>query len=472
MASKVLLISANQCTTPEPVFPLGLAHLSAALRHAGHDCVWLDLLSMGGEEAESILKCRPDFVGISVRNIDDVLIRKQETFFDGLACLVQTIRRNLDCPVVLGGSGFSIFPAALLERSGADYGIAGEGEETTVALLEALEQHADYSHIPGLVYRQGEKIIVNPSAPGASRLAAPEPDRPAALTAHYLRSGGLNVQTQRGCAHRCSYCTYPLIEGRNLRRRDPESIATEFEQLQRAGARYVFIVDSVFNSSAQHVSAVCEALVKRRLKLAWGCFLRPQGLTPELMHLMRCAALTHIEFGSDSFCDTVLAAYRKDFTFDDIVRSTELAGREQIDCCHFLILGGPGETRETLTHTFNNSQYLSNSVFMAVVGIRIYPGTSVFVQAVKDGLIGREADLLKPAYYVAPGLGPDEIFAQLTQFARSSPNWIVGEGDPAYQKLVARLRQRGIVGPLWSYFSMIQQIKPQELAGKRAAPAE
>jgi len=53
------------------------------------------------------------------------------------------------------------------------------------------------------------------------------------------------------------------------------------------------------------------------------------------------------------------------------------------------------------------------------------------------------------------------VFAQLEEFARQSPNWIVGDASPEYYNLVGRLRQRGVVGPLWSYFAMLQQIKPQ-----------
>ena len=61
------------------------------------------------------------------------------------------------------------------------------------------------------------------------------------------------------------------------------------------GARYA-VLDSVFNSSNQHVAEICEALLRRHVKMSWGCFLRPRGLTPELMKLMKRAGLTHIEF--------------------------------------------------------------------------------------------------------------------------------------------------------------------------------
>ncbi len=472
MPCRILLLSANRCSAPDPVFPLGLAHLSAALRQAGHECSWFDSLADAPRLPEILRASRPDYVGISLRNIDDVLIRKQETYFNELSTLTGTVRREAGCPVILGGSGFSIFPEALLELAGADFGIAGEGETGLLALLQTLNTGGDLHGVPGLAFREGGRVRLNPPAPAPLDWRLTEADRPAPLVAHYLSTGGmLNLQTQRGCAFHCCYCTYPLIEGRHHRRRPAELVAEDFAQLERLGAKYAFVVDSVFNSSPRHVTEICEAILQRNLKLPWGCFLRPQGLTPELMQLMARAGLTHIEFGSDSFCDEVLAAYHKDFTFADILRASELAGRERVDFCHFLIAGGPGETRATLEQGYQNSRFLKDAVIMAVVGMRIYPGTHLFKRAVAEGRIRSDEDLLTPAYYIAPGLEAEEIFSLLQDFARRSPNWIVGDPDPAYERLVARLRQRGIVGPLWSYFSMLQRLQPQGLTGRAVSPA-
>jgi len=468
MRSRILLISANRCVNPDPVFPLGLAYLTAALRRAGHECVWLDSLVDAAHFDETLRESRPDFVGISLRNIDNVLIRRKETFYDDVPSLVARIRQQSGCPVILGGSGFSIFPQQLLELAGADFGIAGEGEGSLLALVEALQTEKSFRSIPGLAYRENGRTVINAAASERFTMLLSDEDRPAANAAHYVRMGSmLNIQTQRGCGFRCCYCTYPVIEGRERRRRPPELIADEFEQLARRGARYAFVVDSVFNSSARHVTETCEALVRRGNKLPWGCFLRPQGLTPELMKLLARAGLAHIEFGTDSFCDQVLESYGKDFTFDDILLSSNLARAEKIDFCHFLISGGPGETDETMERGFLNSQLLEGPVIMAVVGMRIYPGTALFEQALAEGRIRRDTNLLEPVYYLAAGLTEEGVFAQLQEFRRRSPNWIAGDPDPVYQKLVARLRARGVAGPLWSYFSMIQQLWPQGLPGRR-----
>src|ERR1035441_1720990 len=148
MPGKVLLISLNRCERPYPVFPLGLACLEAALRQAGYQTRWLDQQADAQSVPEAVASFQPDFVGISLRNIDDVVIKRRETFFEPLAAFTQEVRRSCAAPVILGGSGFSIFPQALLQLAGANFGIQGEGEASLPALLCALEQRADCSAIP------------------------------------------------------------------------------------------------------------------------------------------------------------------------------------------------------------------------------------------------------------------------------------------------------------------------------------
>jgi coproporphyrinogen III oxidase-like Fe-S oxidoreductase len=237
-------------------------------------------------------------------------------------------------------------------------------------------------------------------------------------------------------------------------------VAEEMEILQRLGAKYVFLVDSVFNTSAEHVAQVCEAFIRRNLSIKWGCFLRPQGLTSELVDLMARSGLSHAEFGSDSFCDEVLQAYGKGFTFADILESSEQVGRKGIDYCHFLICGGPSETWETLQIGFRNSQRLNEPVILAVVGLRVYPQTPLCDRLVREGVFPVDQDWLTPVYALGPGLTEEAVFAQLREFSRQSPYWIVGDPAPAYGKLVERLRQRGVTGPLWSYMAMLQRIMP------------
>jgi radical SAM superfamily enzyme YgiQ (UPF0313 family) len=465
MARRVLLISANQCSVPDPVFPIGLAHLNAALHAAGYQTEWFDYLASTSSLRDVLRAFQPDYVGISLRNIDDVLINKQQTFYSPLLQACHEVKATHPCPVILGGSGFSVFPQRLLEMSQADYGIHGEGEKSFPLLLEALAGKTDYTKIPGLVYRPpAGGIRVNPQIPSTSYLRISRDDYPQAIVQWHLDHGGmLNVQTQRGCFHSCTYCTYPIIEGKAARRKSAEMIAEEFKILSQTGARYMFIVDSVFNTSATHVAAVCEALIKTENRLKWGCFLRPQGLTQELMRMMARAGLSHVEFGSDSFCDSVLENYSKKLTFADILESSNLAQKENLDYCHFLICGGPGETEGTLEISWQNSLALKNAVIMAIIGMRIYPGTSLHQRALAEGLVKAEDDLLAPSYYLSPKLSKETVMRKLKEFSARSSQWITGDPTPEYVQLVTRMRQRKIIGPLWSYFAALQRIMPSPL---------
>jgi radical SAM superfamily enzyme YgiQ (UPF0313 family) len=457
MGGNVLLVSVNQYDFPYPVFPLGLAQLEAALGRAGYRTRLVDW-NVDTEPMEEVIReFQPSWVGISLRNIDDALIQRRETFFDRLKGLCEEVRRSSSAPIVLGGSGFSIFPERLLELSGADYGIQGEGERAFPRLMESVEKGDDLRSVPGLVYREAETVRRNARTEALMGTEMVAPAARERLSRFYLeRSSMMNIQTQRGCALHCCYCTYPLLEGRSFRRRPPESVVEELAQLERAGARYVFFVDSVFNTSVEHVAGICEAMVRRGLQLSWCCFLRPKGLTGELMKLMARAGLKHIEYGSDSLCDTVLKAYGKHLSFDDIRHSSELARAEGIDYAHYLICGGPGETYATLQTSFERSRTLPGATFMARVGMRVYPGTPLHARWLRE----RESvpDLLEPRYYLSSAVTESGMFDALRGNAREMPNWVFEDPPPTYFKMAERLRARGVVGPLWCYFSIMQRL--------------
>ncbi len=451
MSSRILLININQCENPYPVYPLGLSHIAAALSRAGHEARLFDMSFEGPRLEEVTESFAPSVVGISLRNIDDVDIEKQRFFVPDLIDTVRRVKRLVEAPVVVGGSAFSLFPEELLRMSKADYGVRGEGESATCALVDALAEGTPVDAIPGLVYRRNGDVVSNPGA-GAERVDVPAAVHPRELTDFYLRvSSMLNVQTQRGCAYHCCYCTYPLIEGQRFRYRDPGAVVDEIEQATHLGATYFFIVDSVFNTSRKHVLRFCEELIRRELNIGWCCFLRPAGLDEQLMSTMARAGLRHVEYGSDSFCDSVLQAYGKGFTFDDILHSSELARAHKVRYAHFLIAGGPSETEHTLREGFSNSRRLRRTVIFPYIGMRLYPGTALHKQAVDEGVTERDQSLLEPYYYVTPSLGEPRIRALLNEFGAQSRNWVVGELPPELARVARQLRAKGVQGPLWEF---------------------
>ncbi|MHB8707497.1 MAG: cobalamin-dependent protein, partial [Desulfuromonadales bacterium] len=143
--SRVLLISSNTNTTPYAVYPLGMATVAGALAARGHSVRQFDCLAAGDAAASlyrEIEAFRPEIVGISLRNIDDLDSCSDSSSWclDKVRDLLVQIRGCCAAPVVVGGPAFSLMPARLLAYLGADYGIVGEGEAAFPTLVAALER--------------------------------------------------------------------------------------------------------------------------------------------------------------------------------------------------------------------------------------------------------------------------------------------------------------------------------------------
>jgi radical SAM superfamily enzyme YgiQ (UPF0313 family) len=453
LSGTLLLINANSCHLPYAVYPLGMSHVAAACRNAGFTVEMFDMNAQDEGLEAAVRRVSPDFIGVSMRNIDDTHMQDTLYFVPAYAALVKRIHSVSDVPIILGGSAFSLFPSRLLDITGADYGVFGEAEMALPMLLKRLKTDTSVQDIPGLVYRNGTDIQINDRVLEET-CTTPTPLRPEKFASYYIKqSSMLNIQTQRGCPFTCCYCTYPIIEGTSIRFRSASSIVDDFEAAAAVGAKYLFIVDSVFNTSDAHVSGVCEEILSRKLKISWGCFLRPQGVTRELMNLMARAGLTHIEFGTDSLCDSVLAAYGKGFTVDDVVSASAHALAERVRYAHFLILGGPGETHKTIEEGLANSIRIKRTVFFPFIGMRVYPGTPLFDVAIQEGLLSASSDMLAPFFYVSPHIDKEKVYTRLKEYAIEYPNWIINELPPEKLQLMNNFRKQGVAGPLWEFLA-------------------
>ena len=445
---KVLLISTNTLTTPYPVYPLGLDHVADALR-ADHDVKIVDINALGDDKpfAGMIDAFAPDVVGMSLRNIDNTDQTDQRSFVAGYQCIARTVRNHTKAPLVLGGSGFTLFPKEMMDVLGADYGIVGEGERLA-DLLKAMAEKEPVTGIPGVVTREGSQEIPPPLAGSFGRKhLINSPHLP-----YYLEHGGmLNLQTKRGCPFNCIYCTYPHIEGKKLRLIEPEAAAQDALRLQAAGAKYFYITDSVFNSHTAHSMAVAEAFIAAGVKIPWGAFFSPMAPPEGYFELMARAGLTHAEFGTESLCDAVLKGYGKPFCAADVFKVHKAALAGGLHVSHFLLLGGPGESENSIEETLRGLGRLSRSVFFFFTALRIYPHTDLYDMAAAEGQISASTPLLEPRFYASREISQGDILERLMNHAQGRPNWVVGAGGESMARIVARLYERGHTGPLWEH---------------------
>ena len=176
---RVLLISANRSEINMPVVPFGMACVAAAVKTAGHQVRMLDL--MVEKEPLAALErtlgdFNPEVIGVSLRNIDDQVSRNPRLLLEDDEKIIAACKRLSPAPVVLGGAGYSIFPQAVLDYSGADMGISGEGEAAFTALLERLSCNQPPAGVPGLYLRGQKSQPERQFAKDLDRFALPEPE--------------------------------------------------------------------------------------------------------------------------------------------------------------------------------------------------------------------------------------------------------------------------------------------------------
>ncbi len=446
---KILLISPNRLIAPSPVYPIGLDYVAGAVSPS-HEVQIADLNEKGDLEGlkDAIRAYEPDVIGLSLRNIDNLDAFATKTYTGDYRLVVAAIRETTEAKIVLGGSGFTIFPSELMEALDADYGIVGEAEGFPL-FLDALAAGDDASAVPGIWTGRSPSAQLPVAANRSSRRHF---DVNSPHVQFYLRQGGIfNLQTKRGCPFRCIYCTYPHIDSGILRFSDPDEVARDALMLQQAGAKYLFITDSTFNCHADHSLDVAKAFIRAHLTVPWGAFFAPFKTKGDYYGIMAEAGLSHVEFGTESLCDSVLTAYGKPFRTEDVFHAHEKAADAGLHIAHYLLLGGPGEDEKTLAKTLENAENLKKAVLIPFCGIRIYPHTPIHEMSIQEGQIARGQSLLEPVFYNSPTLSLETVMETVARRAEGRSHWIPCGGNEESGRVVSRLHARGYSGPLWEH---------------------
>jgi radical SAM superfamily enzyme YgiQ (UPF0313 family) len=421
---KVLLISANTERINILPLPLGLNSIFIATQNAEHKVKLLDLMAENDDLSsirEAITSLGPEIIGISVRNIDDQNMAEPRFLLDQVKKVVAECRKSSRVPIVLGGAGYSIFPQSALNYLGADMGIQGEGEMSFPYLLDRLERGEDISTTPGLYLpgsglqgkRTFEKNLDRFPLPDAAHFSFRVSDK---------QELWIPLQTRRGCPMNCSYCSTATIEGRSIRKRRPDLIVEEIKGYVGAGFKLFYFVDNIFNIPPNYAKEICRKIIESKLDISWRCIVYPQNVDEELIGLMAQAGCLEVSLGFESGCEPMLRKMNKRYSPDEVRQTSAMFKNYGIKQMGFLLLGGPGETRESVRESLEFADSLNLDSLKITIGIRIYPQTALAQTAIDEGLILPGDDLLFPRFYVVPGL-KDWLYDTVCRQIAKRQNW-------------------------------------------------
>lgn len=381
---KLLLINPNRYRTP-PVIPIGLEYIASAARNSLHTCRILDLCFSEDPIADinhTLNKYKPEAVGITIRNIDTVLFDNNVFFLEEIRSYVQLAKKRR-IPVIVGGTGYSFMPETILEYLGADWGIDGPGERAIIDLLDRMEGkrysiggvyngwHCCFD--PDLVIERGSLIDYE----------------------RYIAEGGIvGFQTQKGCHERCSFCS----EGNgNVLYRNPEAIIDELHRLANRGFTTFHLCDTEFNQNLDFCKSFLTRLIDHGPVITWTVYMKASPADSELFSLLKKSGVNLVTLSLPSGPDS----------YEHAGEISRFAKDNGIRLAVDLLVGLPGDTRETVERVFDRMREIAPDTVGVNSTIRLYPKCAV-TRIILDspehrqhllGAVNNNPDLIYPVFY-------------------------------------------------------------------------
>jgi len=471
---KILLINSNRLKHPWPVVPFGLCAVAAALEQAGETVKFLDLcfsINPAMDIQRAVQAERPDIIGIGIRNIDNASGYKTVFMLDKIKREVITpCKQYFPGPIVIGGAAVGISGAEMLDFFDLAYAIQGDGERAIVEFVKRLAQNSPLDGLGGLIHRRGGRIVAdNPPWPVEDMNSLPyvafKRYIDAGLYSRY--NSPLLIQTKRGCALKCAYCTYNRIEGSAYRLRDPQQVADDIERLvSDTGIRNIEFTDSTFNVPLAHAKATLRAVAARKLNLKCRTMgLNPSMVDEELVQLMAQVGFIEVDLGVESGCDLTLQGLGKNFTKKDILRAGSLLQAQRIPTSWFLLVGAPGETLQTLRETFETIGRAASPWDLVVIGIgiRIYKGSPMSEWHSRQNPGTHPDNFLHPVIYEPESLDLKTIKVLTKRAVLKHPNFLSFDKDIQYPEIVIKgaamiLKWVAADQPLWRIRILVRKL--------------
>nr|MDO8076975.1 radical SAM protein [Candidatus Freyarchaeota archaeon] len=382
--------------------PLGLAYLASSLEKEGVKVRIVDAqaLNLGFDDIEQeIRRWKPDVVGATGAT---------PAYLDALRVL--EIAKNHGAATVAGGPHFSFTDVETLELFPfVDFVVRGEGEETMVELVNALQGRGEFPDIPGLTYRDKNVVRRNPDRPLIEDIdGVPFPAFHLLPMNRYTfgEHRYATVMTSRGCPYKCVFCASSKLFGKRWRGRSPENVVDELEHLaEKYRVRNIEFLDDTFTLNQRRAEKICDEIVDRRLDIVWNCSSRVNTISHGLLEKMKRAGCDSIYYGVESGSQEILDRMKKGITLEQIVRAFRITKRVGMEIIGSFIIGFPGETVDTIKKTINFAKFLKPDYAQFTI-CTPYPGTELYEIIEKSEnmqLLTRdwsEYDALKPVYTI------------------------------------------------------------------------
>lgn len=349
--------------------PVDMLMSAAQLMKAGYGVIILDNrvkhLSISGVVKEV---GRADIIVVTTTPYDHIqnyfLDYRLKYTFDTINALKNEYPQK---KVVVCGAHGTVRPDIVFRDTLADIIIRWDYDYHILRLVNAICSQEDLRHIPNVRIRGDNSIVdENPLNPVNNYTQANLND--GVLPAYDLidfdnyygdiyYDNRLNRQCRwgiilasRGCKHNCMFCFN--FWGRNIAYRDPLNVVEEMEYLQKEkNVNDIMFIDFHFTQDKEWVSKFCELVIKKGVTTKWSAQVRCDSVSYDLLKQMAAAHCRSLWFGVESFDSCIVRSVHKYKSSDVAVQALNDCKKVGIMPHQFIMIGLPGETRDTINKT-------------------------------------------------------------------------------------------------------------------------
>jgi len=357
-----------------PLFPpLGLAYMAAVLEQNDFEVKIIDcpVCQIDHEKLKAELAAYdPTIVGIGSMT---------PTIVSALKSAQVAKEVCPDAKVLMGGPHATFADREILiDEKAVDIIVRGEGEETIVELAKQAPNMQKLGDVKGISFRKENQIIQTVNRPFIQDLdSLPRPAYKYVPMEKYRITGKtlLPIITSRGCPFQCSFCVASQMFGQRFRMRSSKNVLDELEWLRdEYGAEGIAFQDDTLTFDKRRATEICDGIIERRINLPWGCGTRADVVTKEVLAKMAKAHCNETMFGIESGCQRMRAVLKKGVTNEQCWNAIKWAKEAGMFVTVSVILGYPGETKESLQETLDFARKLEpDDVWLCHA--TPYPGT-------------------------------------------------------------------------------------------------
>ncbi|MFQ5464500.1 MAG: B12-binding domain-containing radical SAM protein [Thermodesulfobacteriota bacterium] len=358
---KITIISPN-FSSDVSVVDIGMTYLATYINErTEHEANILDFTYHRRDWKEHLRRNMeafgPDMIGISTVSM----------FMQYTKTIAREIKDRYGLPVILGGYHPTLCPDDSIAGDDVDAICVGDGEFTLTEYMDAVEAGKSPEGIRGLWYKEDGKVRKNPLREliqDIDALPIPNYDLWEDLDKFMFYNGVIYFIGTRGCPFPCTYCSeFPMrdaVPGKHFRVRDPRAYAREMKQQWEKygdrGMKVAHTFDPVFSINTDWVRDFSDEYIKIGLSkvLPFSCFTRADTIDEERIKMLSAANLKIARIGIEAGNEHIRREiYEKDIPTEQYRKVFGLLHKHGVAVTGYNILGGPGETMDTMQETFD-----------------------------------------------------------------------------------------------------------------------